>query len=190
MALLDLFGGVTHHCGLWWTFASDEATKVLTILKELLFLGRTRSVKFIHWIEENHLWWVQWLMVRPQEDLVLLEMLNDWNVSSLRAMAVQEQAAVSDWRRWWVLQSGVPLVPLPLVGEVDRGVPRQGQLRGRAEPQLWGQFALYGSGTLELIVDLHADSTARFLELCWDVGLPLCSMGSNLPHLQGDGARR
>lgn len=130
------------------------------------------------------------LVCEPLEDLKssfpsLLEVFDDGDVPPLGVQTVGDQPAVPGRRDLQALQSSLPLAVPPLVGEVDRNCSLgQGELGRRAQPQVCGQFALDGSGALELVVDLHAHASPSLFELCGDVGRPLCRVGSDLSHLQ------
>lgn len=110
-------------------------------------------------------------------------MFNDWDISSLWVQTVHQQTAVSCQRRGQALQPGLLLILVALIVEIYRhGL--LGEFRGGAESQVCGKFAFDWCRSLELIVDLNADTSTSFFELCWDIGRPLCSVGPDLTHLQ------
>lgn len=52
------------------------------------------------------------------------------------------------------------------------------------DSELSRELSFDGGSPLELVIDLHAQASSGFFELCGDVGCPLCSMGSEFPYLQ------
>lgn len=123
--------------------------------------------------------------VKKKRAFFLLEVLYDWDVSSLEVQTVHEQTAVPG--QWGAQTLKLPLILVPFIAVTGQhSSPGQSELRRRAESQLRGQFALNRCRALELIVDLNADTSACFFELRRDIGRPLRSMSPDLSYLWGE----
>lgn len=106
-----------------------------------------------------------------------------WDIFFLNVKIVHSQIAIASQRYGQALLPAILL--LLFIAEVDRkSPPGQGELRGGAESQLRWQFAFNWCGALEFIVDLNTHASSSLFELCWDICCPLCSVCSDLPHLQ------
>lgn len=65
-----------------------------------------------------------------------------------------------------------------------QGPPTGSQLLVVVSSQFCRELPLNGGGTLELVINLHAQPPPGFLKFSRDVGRPLSSMGSELSHLE------